>query len=270
MINFLKILKYFVLDLIRSRGLILELVKRDYKQQNQGSYLGVVWNYLQPLLFIVVIYSVFTLGFRSSVSKEMPFSIYLVSGMVCWSYFSVNLSTITGSIRSYGFLVKKVDFRLSVLPIVKLLSSFLPHIFLLLFAIALAAYQGISPGWHTLQLVYYLFCMTMLLLGIGWLTSSTSIFIKDVSNVVTVVTQFGFWLTPIFWQIESMPEKIQWILKLNPVYYLVTGYRDAITGAHYFWQRPQETLLFWSITLMFLLLGALVFKKLKPHFAEMI
>lgn len=266
----MKKIKQFLIDLFRSKALIFELVKRDFIQQNQGSYLGVIWNYLQPLLFIAVIYSIFTLGFRSGMSKEMPFSIYLLSGMVCWTYFSVNLSSTTGVIRSYSFLVKKVNFRLSVLPIVKLLSTLLPHMFLSLVAIVLAAYEGILPGWHTLQLIYYFFCMAVLLLGIGWLTSSTSIFIKDITNIIAVSTQFGFWLTPIFWHINSMPEKIQWFLKLNPVYYLVTGYRDAITGAHYFWQRPQETLLFWCVTFVFLILGALVFKKLKPHIVETI
>jgi len=265
-------LKTFILDLIKSRSLIMDLAKRDYKQQNQGSYLGMVWNYLQPLLFVAVLYSIFTLGFRSSAEVgDMPFSVYLVSGMICWLYFTANLTSITGVIRSYSFLVKKVDFRLSVLPIVKLVSSFFPHLVLLLITIGLALYQGIAPGLHTLQFIYYFFCMVALLLGLGWLVSSTSIFVKDVSNVVAIITQFGFWLTPIFWRIESMPENIHWILKLNPVYYLVTGYRDAITGAEYFWQRPLlETVSFWLVTLVFLVLGALVFKRLKPHFAEVI
>ncbi len=264
-------LKAFFIDLIKSRSLIFELAKRDYKQQNQGSYLGLAWNYLQPILFVAVLYSVFTLGFRSgSDSDEMPFSIYLVSGMICWLYFTANLTSITGVIRSYSFLVKKVDFRLSILPIVKIISSFFPHAVLLFMAIVLAIYQGILPGWHSLQFIYYYGCMVALLLGLGWLTSSTSIFVKDVSNVVSIITQFGFWLTPIFWRIDSMPENIQWILKLNPAYYLVTGYRDAISGGLYFWQRPQETLIFWSVTCILLVSGIVVFKKLKPHFAEVI
>lgn len=262
--------KGFISDLYKSRSLILELARRDYKQQNQGSYLGMVWNYLQPLLFIAVMYSVFTLGFRSSKAEGMPFSTYLVSGMVCWLYFSSNLSSITGVIRSYSFLVKKVDFRLSILPIVKILGSILPHIFLAFVALSLATYQGFAPGWHTLQFVYYYFCMVALLLGLGWLTSSTSVFVKDVSNIIAIITQFGFWLTPIFWKIENMPERIQWVLKLNPAYYLVTGYRDAVTGASYFWQRPEETALFWLVTLTLLIFGITVFKKLKPHFAEVV
>jgi ABC-type polysaccharide/polyol phosphate export permease len=265
-------MKSFLSNLISSRSLIFELARRDYKKINQGSYLGLVWNYLQPIMFVAVLYSIFTLGFRSGADVgEMPFSIYLLSGMICWLYFSSNLSQITDVIRSYSFLVKKVDFRLSVLPIVKLLSSLAPHFALLLIAVALAAYQGISPGWHSLQLIYYYLCMALLLLGLGWLTSSTSLFVKDVTNLVALITQFGFWLTPIFWRIENMPEKIQWILKLNPAYYLVTGYRDSISGALYFWQRPiSESIIFWVFVLASLLLGAFVFKRLKPHFAEVV
>jgi lipopolysaccharide transport system permease protein/teichoic acid transport system permease protein len=201
----------------------------------------------------------------------VPFSIYLLSGMVSWLYFSANLTAITGVLGTYSFLIKKVDFRLSILPIVKIISSLFPHLVLVFLTLVLAFYQGITPGLHTFQLLYYYVCMVTLLLGLGWLAASTSIFVKDVTNVVTVVTQFGFWLTPIFWRIESMPEKIQWILKLNPAYYFVTGYRDAVVGDVFFWQRPlQETFTFWVVTLTILALGAIVFKRLKPHFAEVI
>lgn len=260
----------FLKDIFASRSLIWELAKRDYKQQNQGSYLGVVWNILQPLLFVGVLYLIFTLGFKRGVESETPFGLYLVSGIVCWLYFVANLSSMSKVINSYSFLVKKVDFRLSILPIVKLISSLMPHLVLTGFAISTAIYQGWTPSWHLLQLPYYMGCMMLLLLGIGWLTASTCLFIKDVANVVAVITQFGFWLTPIFWHIEHMPERIQWVLKANPVYYLVTGYRDSILSTRWVWERPYETILFWAVTLFFVCVGAIVFKKLRPHFAEVI
>jgi len=128
--------------------------------------------------------------------------------------------------------------------------------------------MGFLPTLHILQLVYYFGCMLILLAGLGWLTSSTSIFVKDVGNIVGVLVQFGFWLTPIFWRIEMMPEKIQTLLKLNPAYYLVTGYRDAVFSQRWFWERPYETLLFWVTTSIVAVLGVVVFKRLKPHFAE--
>lgn len=261
----------FLRDLIQLKGLIFELAKRDYQQMNQGSYLGFIWNYLQPLLFITVLYAVFTLGFRQGLNQEdLPFSLYLLSGMICWLYFSSNLSAITSVIRSYSFLVKKVDFRLSVLPIVKLISSLLPHLVLLGLLLVISSLNGYSMGMHSLQFIYYYFCMAMLLIGLGWITSSASLFIKDINNIVGVVTQFGMWLTPIFWSLSMIPQQYHWLIKLNPVYYLVTGYRDSITGAQYFWERTTDLLIFWSITFCFLILGTIVYRKLKPHFAEVI
>lgn len=260
----------FLKELYSSRELILELARRDMRQQNQGAFLGIVWMFLQPLLFIAVLYGVFTWGLRVGESGPIPFSVYLVSGMVFWLFFSSNLSTITGVVRSYSFLVKKMQFRHSVLPVVKLLSSLLPHAFLVLVAVVIAAIQGIYPGWHTLQFIYYLFCSIIVLLGLGWITSSTSVFVRDVSNLVGVVVQFGFWLTPIFWHIERVPRELQWILQLNPACYLVNGYRDAITGAHYFWERPVETAIFWSTALVLFTLGMHIYKRLSPHFAEVI
>jgi len=260
---------YFIRDIVDKRSVIYELVKRDLQQQYMGSYLGAVWLFLQPLLFITILYAVFTLGFRAGSVVDMPFSIYLVTGMVPWLYFSSNFSSNTGAIRRYAFLVKKVDFRLSVLPIVTMASSLVAHIFLLIVAICLAWYQGIAPSIYTLQLIYYLIAMTALLLGLGWMTSSTSIFIKDVANVVSILVQFGFWLTPIFWNIEMIPEKYRWIIELNPMYYIITGYRESIVSHVPFWES-DNTIYFWAFTLVCLYFGISIYRRLRPHFAEVV
>ena len=261
----------FISDVINKRRVIYELAKRDFKQQYQGSYLGFIWMFLQPIMYVSVLYAVFSLGFKAEASvNDMPFSLYLIAGMVAWLYFSSNLSAICGVIKNHAFLVKKVDFRLSVLPFVKLLSSLVPHLALVVLTIALAWYQGYSPSFYTLQVLYYTFSMCVLLLGIGWITSSTSIFVKDITKVVALVVQFGFWLTPLFWNIQMIPQVYQWLAKLNPVYYIVTGYRDSIIAHVPFWQRVDEAIYFWVVTLSLLLLGILLFRKLKPHFAEVI
>lgn len=260
---------YFFRDIYDKRSIIYELVKRDVQQQYTGSYLGFVWLFLQPLLFVSVLYTVFTLGFRSGISDDMPFSIYLVTGMIAWIYFTANFSANTGVIRSYSFLVKKIDFRLSVLPIVKMASSLLPHVFLIFVAVGMAWYQNYPPTIYTLQLVYYLFAMSALLLGLGWITSSSSVFVKDVAKLVSVFVQFGFWLTPIFWNINMIPEKYRWAIELNPMYYIVTGYRDSIVAQVPFWER-DNTIYFWLFTVIILYFGIGIYRRLKPHFAEVI
>lgn len=260
----------FLLDIVNKRAVILELAKRDFQQQYQGSYLGFVWMFLQPLLFISVLYLVFTLGFRAGVSGDMPFALYLVTGMVCWLYLSSNLLSMTHVIKDHAFLVKKVNFRLSVLPIVKLLSSLVAHAALVLLAIGIAWYKGYAPTLYTLQVLYYFTAMAALLLGLGWLTSSTSIFVKDIAKLVAVLVQFGFWLTPVFWNLSMIPERYRWIIELNPACYLVSGYRDSLVGKVAFWDKPLITAYYWGITLLLLLAGIAVYRKLKPHFAEVV
>ena len=255
-------------DFRHSLRLVLDLALRDYQQQYQGTYLGFIWMFLQPLLFIGTLYFIFTLGLRAQSTVDMPFSLYLVSGMVCWLYFSSNLSSIAGVVKAYGFLVKKVDVDLSILPAVKVVSSLVAHLFLIGIAVALAWSQGITPSWATLQVFYYLLGMILLLIGLGWITSSTSIFVKDIGNVVSVLVQFGFWLTPIFWNIAMLPEKYHWLIELNPVYYLVSGYRNSIVLQLPFWEEPGHLAYFWLVTCSTLFLGYRVFKRLRPHFAE--
>lgn len=260
---------HFFRDIIDKRSIIFELAKRDLQQQYMGSYLGFVWLFLQPLLFISILYMIFTMGFRAGISDDMPFAIYLVTGMVAWLHFSSNFSANTGVIRSYSFLVKKVDFRLSVLPIVQMLSSLVTHVFLIVVAIGLAWYKGYAPTIYTFQVAYYLIAMSALLLGLGWMTSSMSIFIKDVTKIVAVLVQFGFWLTPIFWNISMIPDKYKWIIELNPAYYIVTGYRDSIVGQVAFWERGN-TVYFWFFTLVTLYVGISIYRRLRPHFAEVV
>ena len=110
----------FVKDIIDKRDVIYELAKRDCQQKYFGSYLGFAWRFVQPLLFVSVIYIVFTIGIRNSVSEtDIPFGLYLVCGMICWLFFFQAFSATTCVIHAHAFLVKRVVFRLSDLPIVK-------------------------------------------------------------------------------------------------------------------------------------------------------
>ena len=260
---------FFFRDIVDKRSIIYELVKRDIQQQYMGSYLGALWLFLQPLLFIAVLYIVFTFGIRAGAPVGMPFSIYLVTGMVAWLHLSSNFSTNTSIIRNYEFLIKKVDFRLSVLPIVKMLSSLVPHIFLIGVSIVFAWNLGYEPTWYTLQLFYYLLAMSALLLGLGWMTSSLNIFIKDTGKIVAILVQFGFWFTPIFWDINRFPEQYHWVIELNPAYYIVTGYRDSIVAQVGFWER-EATVYYWVFTLLTLYIGVSIYRRLRPHFAEVV
>lgn len=261
----------FFKDIYFLRKTIFVLAKREMARQYTGALLGPVWIYLQPLLYTIIIYFVFTVGLKvSPVSADIPHAVWLMTGLAPWFFFSSMLAESPSMVKEYGFLVKKVNFRLSVLPLVKLLCNTVPHLVFVALALGLAWYQGVDLGIHSLQLLYYFMAMCVLAVGLAWLLSSTNLFTPDVQKLTQLVVQFGFWLTPIFWSKDRIPERYHWLVDLNPMTYIVEGYRDSLLGHSGIWDGLDEGLLFWSISLGFIFLGALAFTRLRPHFAEVI
>ena len=260
----------FLNELFKRRFLIYTLVKRDFQNQYTGSYFGLIWNFIQPVAFIFILWFVLSTGFNMKSGNGLNQIFWLVSGMISWLYFSDVFSASTQIVQQYSFLIKKVDFSLGILPIVKILSSFINHLIFILLTFIFGLIAGITPSFYWIQILYYSAALQVFLLGLCWFTSSTAIFVKDVSNVVVILVQFGFWLTPVFWNADIVPSQFHWFIKLNPLAYIVTGYRDSLIYQIPFWDKPLQTVYFWLFSLIILFAGALVFKRLRPHFAEVI
>ncbi len=260
----------FLKAIIKNRTLLLSLTKNDLKQKYQGNFLGVAWALIQPTATIVIFWFVFQVGFKSKPVDNFPFILWLVTGMFPWFYFAEGLSNGTNSIIANSFLVKKVVFRVSLLPIVSLLSALGIHIFFIFFMFAMFMYYGYMPDIYWLQLIYYVFALSVFLLGLSWITSSVVVFFKDMGQFVAIIIQFGFWLTPIFWNITIIPEKYHWLIELNPIVYIIEGYRNSMIYHKWFWEDMHMTIYFWIVTMVIFMIGGLTFKKLRPHFADVL
>ena len=260
----------FLKAIFQNRKLLLELTKNDLKQKYIGSFLGALWAFIQPTATILIFWFVFQVGFRSQPVDNFPFILWLVAGILPWFFFAEGLSNGTNSIMTNSFLVKKVVFRVSLLPIVSLLSALIVHLFFIFFMFGMFVYYGYVPDMYWLQIVYYLFATSVLLLGLSWITSSVVVFFKDIGQFVAMVIQFGFWLTPIIWSMKMVPEQYQWLIKLNPVYYIVEGYRNSMIYHKWFFEDLSMTIYFWTVTTIIFILGALIFKKLRPHFSDVL
>ena len=235
-----------------------------------GNVLGIAWAFIQPTATILIFWFVFQVGFKSKPVDNFPFILWLVTGMFPWFFFAEALTTGTNSVISNSFLVKKVVFRVSLLPIIPLLSALVIHTFFIFFMFAMFIYYGYTPSIYWVQVIYYLFATFVLVLGISWITSSVVVFFRDIGQFIAMVIQFGFWLTPIFWSIKMVPEDYHWIIKLNPVVYIIEGYRNSMIYHRWFWEDLNMTLYFWGVTAFVFILGALTFKKLRPHFADVL
>jgi len=260
----------FLIDLYLNRSLILQLTVRDFKSRYLGSYLGLLWAFIQPVVTILIFWFVFEVGFKSAPVGDFPFILWLMTGIIPWFFISDTLMSGTNSVIENSYLVQKIVFRVSMLPVVKLLSALVVHLFFVGVIFLIFSIYHIYPEIHSIQVVYYSFSAIILLLGLTWLTSSLVIFLKDVGQIVSMFMQFGFWLTPIFWSLQMIPEKYQFYLKLNPVYYIVQGYRDSFIHNIWFWEHPVYTIYYWSFTGFIFILGAVVFSRLRPHFADVL
>lgn len=260
----------FFVSILQNRRLLWSLIKNDIKQKYVGNLLGIFWAFIQPLATILIFWFVFQVGFKSQPVDNFPFILWLIAGMLPWFFFADALSNATNAVIANSYLVKKIVFRVSLLPIIPIFSSLLVHLFFIFFMFGMFLYYGYMPTLYWLQVFYYLFAMIVLLLGISWITSSVVVFFRDMGQIVAMLIQFGFWLTPIFWSINMIPQKYHWIINLNPLVYIIEGYRDSMIYHQWFWQKGDMTLYYWSVTAVIFLLGMKTFQRLRPHFSDVL
>ncbi|EGO62241.1 ABC transporter permease [Acetonema longum] len=257
-------------ELWQSRRLILELAKNDFKVRYAGSFFGIFWAFVQPIITILVFWFVFEVGLRTAKIQEIPFILWFSSGLIPWFFFADAWASATNSFIEYSYLVKKIVFRISSLPIIKILSSLFIHVFLVLFLLILFIFYGYFPNMIISQLLYYVFCIVVLVLSLSFFTASIIPFFKDTAQLISIILQFGMWMTPIMWKYTMLPEKFHWLFYLNPMFYVVEGFRNTLIGKTWFWENGIGAACFWGLTIIFFVVGTWTFKKMKPHFSDVL
>jgi lipopolysaccharide transport system permease protein/teichoic acid transport system permease protein len=259
----------FLKQIYLNRFIIVELTKRDFKTKYVTNLFGLSWAILEPLAMMSILWFVFTY-IRTGRQTEVPFPLFLLAGLIAYDFFNKTLNSATRGISNYGFLINKVNFRAAIIPLVKISSELVLHFIILLIVAAILILNGMPVTIYWLQVFYYLFAMVFLLTGVTWLTSSVTLFFHDINYIVTIIMRVLFFFTPIFWEAKNIPEQYLVYFRLNPLFYLVNGYRDSLLYGVPFWHHGVDTLYFWIIAMVFLVLGVVVFKRLRPFFAEVV
>ncbi|MBQ9929094.1 MAG: ABC transporter permease [Lachnospiraceae bacterium] len=263
-------------ELFQSRELIWKLAKNDFKKRYAGSYLGFIWALIQPVVTVLMYWIVFDVIFNTrsemvASGVEVPYVLFLTSGLVPWFYFSEMITNGTNALLEYSYLVKKVVFNISILPIIKLVAATFIHIFFVVILLIVAAVYGYYPTINMIQVVYYSFCLFMLVLAATYCTCAVVVFFRDLAQIINIALQVGMWATPILWNINMFnDDKVVTLLKLNPLVYIVNGYRDAIYGHNWFYEHFYSSTYFWLFTVTLFCVGTLIFKRLKVHFADVL
>lgn len=257
--------------LFKNRVVLWELAKNDRKARFSSALLGGIWSFLQPLINMLVIWLVFQVGFKSSnLADDTPFIIWYMPAFLIWTYFQDALSQSSSSLLEYAYLVRKVNFNVEIIPPIKIISNAIIHCFFLVFIVIVNLCYGKMPSVYNLQAFYYFFCAAALALAIGWFCAGLAPFATDITNIVAILIQLGFWITPIFWDPSSLKDSVKLLLKLNPMYYVCMGYRDSFVYEKLFTEHMHQTLYFWTLTLILWAIGVRTYKKSMPHFADVL
>ena len=263
-------------ELFQSRELIWKLARNDFKKRYAGSYMGFLWALVQPVVTVLMYWIVFDVVFDTKSQMvasgvEVPYVVFLTAGLVPWFYFSEAITNGTNALLEYSYLVKKVVFNIIILPIIKLIAATFIHLFFVLVLLVVSMLYGCYPTVYTLQIFYYSFCLFMLVLAMSYCTCAVVVFFRDLAQIINIALQVGMWATPILWNIGMLnDDNLITLFKLNPLVYVVNGYRSAIYEKEWFFEHFYSSTYFWIFTVTLFCVGSLIFKRLKVHFADVL
>lgn len=246
------------------RDMIIELTHRELRGKYKGSVLGFLWTYVNPLLQILVYSFVFSQIFRSGIEK---FHLYLIVSMFPFNFFTGGVIQGLGSIRYQGDLVKKVYFPRQILPIVSLTVNFVNMLisFGIIYSILLVSGWGINLRLQVwlipVMIIEYFFS-----LGLALLLSAVEVYFRDIEHIVSVLMMVWMYVTPMFYSIEIVPEKLLPYFYLNPMLYVISMYQQIL-----YYKISPNIMYMWRgilFALAFMIIGSVVFKILEKRFAE--
>lgn len=249
--------------------LIWDLAINDFKRKYAGSYFGIVWAFVQPVITILVYWIVFQYGLKVQISTmDVPYILWFITAMVPWLFFSEGLSSGANCLLEYNYLVNKVIFPVTALPVVKVISAFFVHLVFVAFLFIVFVFYNAVYTIRFGLLVYFMLCLFIYILAFAFLSSAIIVFFRDFGQIISIFLQVGMWATPILWDYSIIPNKFLWIMKLNPLFYITEGYRIAFLGISEL--DVYQGVYFWIFALVLLTVSIWMFKKLQKHFADVL
>lgn len=263
-------IKSMLRNIYKYRSAINSMVRRELAVRYVGTMGGPLWVILQPIATVIVFWFVFSIGFKAQGPSKTSFILYFLPGYLPWLLFSEALNASIQSIVGNSHLVKKTIFPTEILPVVHFAASSFTHLVLLACTTVVLLGHGMSLHVTFFQIIYYYGALACLLLGFAWMLAALQVFHRDVGQVMTMVLNLWFWATPIVWNREIMPQRYDWIIDYNPLYYIVEGYRQSLMYGIPMWHDLDATLRFWATTLPIFLVGLQIFGRLKAEFADVL
>ena len=261
-----------VVSIYRNRRLIVDLIKREVVGRYKGSTLGLLWSFFNPVLMLAVYTFLFSVVFKArwlgGSDSKVEFALILFSGLLMFNLFSEVLNRAPGLILNNANYVKKVIFPLEILPVVTLgAAAFHMLVSLAVWLIFFLVFISV-PSWTALQVILIFVPLVLMTLGLAWLLASLGVYLRDVGQVIGLVTTVLMFLSPVFYPVAALPEKFRAIMYLNPLTYIIEDTRNVMI-----WGKSLDWFHWGSLTALSALiawLGFAWFQKTRKGFADVL
>ena len=249
---------------------VIDFAVNDFKKKYSGSALGVAWAYIQTIMMVIIYWCVFQFGLRAGGAGGAPFLAWFIAGYMPWLLFSDIISSSIGCMSEYSYIVKKVVFNINIIPLSKIVGCMFIHSVFLLIVLGIAFAYGIFTGVYLLQVIYYLIALLLLATPLAFLCSTVSVFFKDFAQGIGIILNVLMWVTPIVWDFSVVPEKWAFVFKINPVFYIINGFRESILFKVSIFEHPINALYYWVVVIFLWFKCMKTYRDLVPHMADVL
>ena len=248
----------------------IAISKYELLADMKDSKLGIFWNFASPAIQVFTYWFVFGYVFNRKAVDGIPYIVWMLGGMAVWFFISPCISDGCNAIHSKSDIITKMKFPISILPLSVVFKKLFNHVCFMCIVLVVFAVNGYYPDIYWLGLIYYLFCAILFAFAISLTTSILTMLARDAKKLITSCMRLLLYFTPILWSPDRLPEWMQSVVKCNPIYYIVQGYRDCFfyhKGINnYNWSQAW----FFGITLILFFFGSHMMCKFKTKFIDMI
>lgn len=271
----------FILNTVKNAYMIRSIVIRELRMRYIGSAMGFFWAFIHPLMLTLIYTFIFSAVLKVKIQTlaegirqtgvEVPFAVWFLTGLLPWNLLAESVSASASVVLNNSSLIKKTVFPSEILPLATLITNFINHIIGLIILFVLMHIMGVIPNYVNLFYIpLYILPLFMFIMGISWIVASLNVFLRDIGQVIGLVLQTLFFATPIIYQVSMVPYKYLRFMKINPMYFFVEGYRNAIIPNYSQAVLWSKNYLIYVVLVSFFTfaLGGTIFRSLKWSFAK--
>lgn len=255
-------------EIIRNLRRTVRLTLYENRSRRAGMLLGRWWDLLSPLLQILIYWFVFSVGLGTQEKNGFPYHLWLMCGMMPWLALNSAILGASASIQQAASIIRNVRIPLSIIPMKAVVRAYYEHLWTMAILLIALLLGGVPVTWHYLELAYYLAASWVLLIGAALLTSSLTAVFRDFGELLQPLMRLLFYVSSVVWAIDGLSPGLQRVMRLNPLVYIIEGYRKCLLYGEGFWSSPGQGAYFWLAALALLAAGCTLHMRLRNRFID--